>query len=332
MNIGVIGLGIGKHHVEAFLNHPQCDKIFVTDFSPEQVERLKLRYPQLITLPDSNAIINNSEIDVVSIASYDNFHFEQIMLSLQKDKHVFVEKPFCMNSSELKEIQSLIRSKQGLVVSANHVLRTAPLFKELKSMISDEVFGDILHIEADYLWGRKDKLISGWRSKMSDYSIILGASVHMIDLILWLSGSFLPKKVTAFGSKIIDRNTKLNIDAFSLIVLEYEDGRICKVTGNGSCEHPHFHKLNLFGSKASFLHDVNGSVMADSHNLKEKDFSGLYPAKSLRNGIISNFIDVISKKKKTLIVDFEDISNVMSVCFSSINSMEKGSTELIKYH
>ena len=38
-------------------------------------------------------ILTNTEIDVVSIASYDNFHCEQIVLALEHSKHVFVEKP-----------------------------------------------------------------------------------------------------------------------------------------------------------------------------------------------------------------------------------------------
>ena len=34
--------------------------------------------------------------------------------------------------------------------------------------------------------GRKNKLY-GWRSKINDYSVTLGAGIHMIDLINWIT-------------------------------------------------------------------------------------------------------------------------------------------------
>ena len=39
---------------------------------------------------DAESVLCNPEIDIVSIASFDTFHFEQIMLAIQNDKHIFV--------------------------------------------------------------------------------------------------------------------------------------------------------------------------------------------------------------------------------------------------
>ena len=58
---------------------------------------------------------------------------------------------------------------------SNLVLRVNSLFKEFKKRIDKK---NIFYIEADYVWGRK-KLFE-WRSKVKDYSLILGAGIHII--------------------------------------------------------------------------------------------------------------------------------------------------------
>jgi len=334
VNIGVIGLGIGAKHVESFLQHKSSTKVFVTDFSEEKLKEIKSSFPLVNIVSEAKEIIDNPEIDIISIASYDQYHFSQMVQSLKKGKHVFVEKPFCMNFNELKIISKLIKEKDNLVLSSNLVLRTEPLFNFVKGKFSQGEFGDIINIEADYLWGRKEKLLSGWRNKMSDYSIILGASIHMIDLIMWIKEER-PTKVSAFGNRIIDsaKEKSIDFDSFSLLILEFPNGSICKISGHGSCIHPHFHALEIFGTKSTFLHNLNGTkiIKHTDKSFSQKDLEILYPSKSTRKELILNFMDVICGSQKKQLVDFKDIKDVMSVCFSAIDSLKSGTTKLIKY-
>ena len=108
--------------------------------------------------------------------------------------------------------------------------------------------GSIYHIEADYLWGRKAKLISGWRSEAKFYSIIHGASVHIVDLVLWLTGKK-PKTVQAIGSRIVADGTAQKFNDFAILLLEYENQMTVKITAHGGCVHPHFHSLKVYGKK-----------------------------------------------------------------------------------
>ena len=76
-------------------------------------------------------------------------------------------------------------------------MRCNQFFNQVKKNISKD---DVISIEADYLWGRKYKL-EEWRSKLKNYSIILGAGIHMIDLVMWLINSR-PLCVQSFGNRI----------------------------------------------------------------------------------------------------------------------------------
>ena len=42
----------------------------------------------------------DADIDVVSIASYDNYHSDQIFAAIKNGKHVFAEKPLCLTRHE----------------------------------------------------------------------------------------------------------------------------------------------------------------------------------------------------------------------------------------
>ena len=74
------------------------------------------------------------------------------------------------------------------------VLRTEKIFNKFKSKIKNDKY----FILKEIIWGRKHKLF-GWRSKIKNYSLILGAAIHIIDLILSLTNQK-PVSVYTVGS------------------------------------------------------------------------------------------------------------------------------------
>ena len=53
----------------------------------------------------------------------------------------------------------------------------------------------------------KTRKTFGWRSKIQDYSLTLGAAIHMIDLVCWLIDSR-PIEVKALGNDKLTKNTR----------------------------------------------------------------------------------------------------------------------------
>ena len=88
-----------------------------------------------------------------------------------------------LNKKELIQIEKLRKRYPKKVISSNMVLRANPRSGYLKKLYEENKFNKLYFIEADYYWGRVEKLF-GWRARISNYSLILGASIHLIDLIL----------------------------------------------------------------------------------------------------------------------------------------------------
>ena len=56
----------------------------------------------------------------------------------------------------------------------------------------------LIHIQADYLYGRLPKFTHGWRGSTSICSLTLGSAILMVDLLLWLTKER-PSSVTTMG-------------------------------------------------------------------------------------------------------------------------------------
>ena len=67
----------------------------------------------------------------------------------------------CLNLRQLNQIKLLLKKKPNIKIISNLVLRANSLFINMKKQIKTD---DIFYIEADYIWGRRQKLFQ-WRSK-----------------------------------------------------------------------------------------------------------------------------------------------------------------------
>ena len=56
--------------------------------------------------------------------------------------------------------------------------------------------------------GKRKKNFYGWRSKEKDYSVTLGAGIHMIDLVMWMLNNK-PKYVTSFANDKVTKKFKI---------------------------------------------------------------------------------------------------------------------------
>lgn len=330
-NIGIIGLGIGEKHFDAYQKHPNCNVRSICDFNNTKLEKYLKKYPTISVTDDAEQILQDPKIDIVSVASFDNYHFNQVMLSINRGKHVFVEKPLCLFKNEAREIRQALK-QNNVRMSSNMVLRTCPRFIHLKGEIDKNLLGDIYYIEGDYFWGRPSKLTEGWRKELEFYSIIYGASIHLIDLINWLIG-LKPIQVKGDANNLATRHSGFKFNDFSVILLEYPNGLVVKISSHGGCVHPHFHNLKIFGTEKTFENNLASAFRIEKG--KGDYFSVIdkkeYPAKEKRENVILSFVDSILDPECRPIVSEEDIFSAMSICFSAEEAIDTNKSISIEY-
>ena len=258
LRAGIIGLGIGEQHIGGYERHPACEVAALCDFSDEKLAAVGKRHPNVKKLSrQAEDVLLDPEIDVVSIASFDDAHFDQTLAALEADKHVFVEKPLCRSTKELRTIKQTWFKHRCLKLGSNLVLRTAAVYRWLKKKIEGGELGQIYAFDGDYLYGRLRKITEGWRKDVDGYSVMEGGGIHLVDLMMWLTGQR-PVSVSAAGNRICSERTEFRYDDFVSATFQFESGLIGRITANFGCVHRHHHVVRVFGTKGTFVYDDQG--------------------------------------------------------------------------
>jgi len=329
LKAGIIGLGVGEKHIAGYQSHPDCEVVALCDFSEEKLKAAGDKYPGIKLTIQADELLNDPEIGIISIASYDNYHYEQIVQAISNDKHIFVEKPLCLYESEAAEIRRLLQEKPHLKLSSNLILRVVPRFRLLKQMIADGDLGQLFYVEGDYNYGRLHKITEGWRGKIDFYSVVYGGGVHVIDLLLWLTGDR-AIEVASYGNNLSSQGS-FRYNDMVVAILKFQSGMVGKVAMNFGCVSPHFHALSIYGTKATFINGRDYGRFFESRDLNQptREITAAYPG-AHKGTLIYSFIDSILNRSQAE-VTLENIFETMSVCFAVERATHQSSAVVVKY-
>jgi predicted dehydrogenase/threonine dehydrogenase-like Zn-dependent dehydrogenase len=257
------------------------------------------KYGFLDILTNSDDIFDDDKTDAVVITTRHNSHANFVLKALKAKKHVFVEKPLCLNINQLNEIEAAYTSSNILMVGFNR--RFAPQIKKIKNLISDLNVPKtiVMTVNAGAIaqnhWAQ-DLEIGGGR--------IIGEVCHFIDLLRFLIG----KNIVKHNLQLMNAPTK---DTFT-IQLSFIDGSIGTIHyfANGSKLYPK-ERLEVF---------AGGGVLQLDNYLKLKSFSwpsfnkmNLWRQDKGQNDCAKAFIDAISKGNESPIA-IEEIFEVSRIC------------------
>lgn len=259
LRAGVIGLGVGERHISGYQADSRCQVVSLCDINEEKAREVGQRHPGISVTVSPEAVLENPEIDIVSIASYDDAHRDQIIRALEHGKHVFVEKPLCLTRQEYDDIRAALARRPTLKLSSNLILRRAPRFIELRRRIQAGDLGQIYYLEGDYDYGRLQKLTEGWRGRLADYSVVHGGAIHLIDLLLWLTGDKVCE-VFAYGNGISAKGSQFDGNDMVVSVLKFANGMVAKISANYASVSPHHHRVCVYGTEGTFTQSHVGAA------------------------------------------------------------------------
>ena len=328
LKIGVIGLGVGEQHVIGYQRIPNVEVTDICDIDPSVLKIVGDRNDVPNRHQDYKQITENPNIDVVSIASYDNCHAIQAISAFENGKHVMIEKPLALNRHEA---EAILRAQQdsGRFLSSNLVLRKSPRFQELKNWIAKGYFGEIVTIEGDYLHQILWKLTQGWRGEMEFYCVTYGGGIHMIDLMRWLLDEEIVE-VCGMSNKKLTRGSKFNFDDTVTNLLKFKSGTVGRTTSNLGAQRPQIHGLAVYGTEKSFINDTPHAKLFHGDNSEDIEIVETnYPGID-KFGLLPDFISSIRKGDETE-VSAKDVFRVMDICFACYESLKAKKTVNVDY-
>lgn len=142
--------------------------------------------------------------DAVVIATPDHQHVEPALRALELGYHVLLEKPICLDESDLDRLLAAEADSAGQVTVC-HVLRHAPFFVRVAGVLDSGMLGQVVGIhltENVASWHYAHSYVRGnWRSSPPAAPFILAKSCHDLDVLRWYAGAA-PVSVGSAGALV----------------------------------------------------------------------------------------------------------------------------------
>jgi predicted dehydrogenase len=324
----VVGLGVGEAHARAYAADGRSELRWVYDLDADRAARVgaELGARVAASLDD---ILADEETSAVSIASFDDAHFEQVLATLGAGKHVFVEKPLCRTFEEVRSLKDAWERAGQPALASNLVLRSAALFVWLREQLAAGELGTPYAFDGDYLYGRLHKITEGWRGGVDDYSVMLGGGIHLVDLMLWLTGQR-PARVSAVGNRISTEGTAFRYDDFVAATFEFDSGLVGRITANFGSVCIHRHVVRVFGTGGAFVSDDAGARLHESRDPGARPRPlELSPLAATKGDLIPGFLTVVEAGGNAADVQHE--LDVISVCAAADRSLAERRTIDVEY-
>ena len=155
---------------------------------------------QVKAYTDYNKMLDDADIDMVQVATPDQFHCEHALMALAAGKHVLLQKPPCLNMDELAKLRNAAAKSAGrLKVILNQ--RYTPLSRSIKHYLDQGLIGELREMIIKYR-GRRfpiDNLDSFYLKKESG-GVWLHNSLHWLDEAFLYSGT-MPESIQVYSTK-----------------------------------------------------------------------------------------------------------------------------------
>lgn len=174
INVAQIGVGYwGPNLLRNLVLNENCSVKIAVDIAEERRDYTKSIYPNIKVSENVQEIVDDPTIDAVIIATPFKTHYDLATMMIKAGKHVLVEKPIASSLSEIKEIESLQKEKNTIVM-VGHTFLYNPAVRYVKNIIDSGSLGDIRYIYSQRLnLGRIRQDINAlWNFAPHDISII----------------------------------------------------------------------------------------------------------------------------------------------------------------
>ncbi|TFG19782.1 MAG: Gfo/Idh/MocA family oxidoreductase [Promethearchaeota archaeon] len=213
MNIGIVGIGYWGSNIVRVFDELKRENYFDGDVilfdikiqrAKEAAEQYGIKYVKSYEI-----LLNNSQIDVILIITPSTTHFSLAKQALEFGKHVFVEKPFTLDSKKANELIILSKKyKKRLMVG--HLFRYHQALLELKRRLNIGELGKIL-----FMVGTK----YGLGVPKEDAGVIFTLAVSDFDIICFLLDTEYPETILAHRGIFLQEDIE-EITSISMTFLE----------------------------------------------------------------------------------------------------------------
>ncbi len=271
LGVGLIGTGyMGKCHALAW----NAVKTVFGDVGRPRLVHLAEANAELATVradefgfekatADWRRLIDDPDVDVVSVTTPNQFHAEMAIAALEAGKHVWCEKPMSPAFPDAQRMLKAVEASGRVAIMGYNYIQN-PILRHMKTLIDDGAIGAVNHVrvEMDEDFMADPEAPFYWKSERSaGYGALDDFAVHPLSLLWYLFGH-VHSVIADMSKPYADRPLK---DGGRRAVENYDSANILMRLDNGISAVLMANRaawgrkgriaLQIYGSKGSILFD-----------------------------------------------------------------------------
>lgn len=214
INVAIVGYGMSGRifHLPPLLKNNAYHVVAIMTNNQTTIDELKQKYPTIAIVSTLSEIEQDSEIDLVVLATPNEVHFDYTKRLLLARKHVVVEKPFTETANQANELFTLSKTVKR-VLRVFHNRQYDGDFLTVQEVIAREQVGRILEFHSRFDRYRPELKNNAWREKPGVMAgVFYDLAPHLVHHAVMLFG--LPQAV--FGDIRAVRDHAIVDDRFEI--------------------------------------------------------------------------------------------------------------------
>lgn len=187
-NVALIGCGyMGQTHLRDISSKENVCIYAVCDCNRQRADQIAKKYHSRKVYYDAFELIEDSNVDIVIIATYPSSHLPILNRCLAKGKHVLCEKPITNTVADGREFVKTVEENLQSKVLVGHILRHNDTYIKVKEMIDEGLIGKPVVMRMV----QSHNTLHNWekfRTLIEETSPIIDCGVHYVDVMRWFTG------------------------------------------------------------------------------------------------------------------------------------------------
>ncbi len=263
-------------------------------------------------------ILAREDIEAILLVTPNQYHKEQIVQASQAGKHIFVEKPMCVNVAEGTAIIKAC-NKANIILTVGHNGRRKAGHRLMKQIIDKGDIGRPITAEGNFSrFGVGNMNPESWRFRKSTCPGLpfTQLGVHQVDTLQYLIGYV--KKVSSMFSRLyIDGD---NHDT-TVALMEFQCGALGYV-GAAYCV-PGVYYINVYGTEANLWCIGGGDVKIEKHGSRDGEIIPIDNIVDTQLEEVEDFAKAIIENKRLEVTGISALW-VVAVMQAVVLSNERG--------
>jgi dihydrodiol dehydrogenase / D-xylose 1-dehydrogenase (NADP) len=240
---GILGPGTITHKFAADLKLlDEAELYAVGSRSLERAQSYADKYDIPKAYGSYEELIDDSEIEIIYIATPHPFHKEWAIKSLEAGKAVLCEKPVTVNAQEAEEVMEAARKNNVFFMEAMWT-RFLPVMIKVREWISSGAIGEVRMLKADFGFRIGANPEGRLLNPMLAGGALLDAGIYPVSFAYMIFGK---NPVEVLSTAHIGET---GVDEQGVSVFKYDKGELAVL--ESAVRTTTFHEASIFGTKGS---------------------------------------------------------------------------------